>query len=83
MEERYTAAAKYYANSNNELKLNINDTIYVTKKHESGWWKGRNASNNTGWFPATYFVKHIKPIVPIAFSEEKTVLRLTVPASLC
>ena len=50
-----------------KLPFKVGETIYVIKKHESGWWNGVIPGDKVrfGWFPATYVEELNKAAVEI------------------
>lgn len=53
-----TTTSAYAAADDQELALEVNDSVEVLEEDFSGWWRGRNTrTGQEGWFPCAYVAK--------------------------
>jgi len=53
--EEVRAEYSFAGENEGEVSFNQNDIIFVTKKHEDGWWEGYTQSKS-GVFPSNYTI---------------------------
>lgn len=54
MNETYTAKYAYESRGYDELSLVKGMNVIVVAKEKDGWWQGKNADGQIGWFPSNY-----------------------------
>jgi len=68
----------------NQLTLNVNDTVYVHEKDQTGWWGGckEGCGEQPGWFPASCvrILSAESPKVLTVFAEESSAPHEEAPA---